>query len=40
VGYWQPDLQGMDHPSRTEFGSLLTEYLDLSETRLAAAILY
>jgi glyoxylase-like metal-dependent hydrolase (beta-lactamase superfamily II) len=38
VGYWQPDLQGMDHLSQTEFGSLLTEYLDLSETQLAGAI--
>jgi alkyl sulfatase BDS1-like metallo-beta-lactamase superfamily hydrolase len=38
VGYWQPDLQGMDHLSETEFGSLLTEYLDLSEAQLTQAI--
>jgi glyoxylase-like metal-dependent hydrolase (beta-lactamase superfamily II) len=38
IGYWQPDLQGMDHLSREEFGSLLTRYLDLSDEELADAI--
>jgi glyoxylase-like metal-dependent hydrolase (beta-lactamase superfamily II) len=38
VGYWQPDLQGMDHLSQEEFGSLLTRYLELSEHELARAI--
>ncbi|MCI0591116.1 MAG: MBL fold metallo-hydrolase [Gammaproteobacteria bacterium] len=38
VGYWQPDLQGMDHLSQEEFGSLLTRYLELSEQELARAI--
>ena len=38
IGYWQPDLQGMDHLSQEEFGSLLTRYLELSEQELASAI--
>jgi hypothetical protein len=38
IGCWQPDLQGMDHLSQEEFGSLLTRYLGLSEGELANAI--
>ncbi|MGH8487612.1 MAG: MBL fold metallo-hydrolase [Gammaproteobacteria bacterium] len=38
IGYWQPDLQGMDHLSQEEFGSLLTRYFELSEQELASAI--
>ena len=38
IGYWQPDLQGMDHLSQEEFGSLLTRYLELSEQELTSAI--
>jgi hypothetical protein len=38
VGYWQPDLQGMDHLSQEEFGSLLTHYLELSEQQLVSVI--
>jgi glyoxylase-like metal-dependent hydrolase (beta-lactamase superfamily II) len=38
AGYWQLDLQGMDHLSQAELGSLLTRYLDLSDTQLARAI--
>ncbi len=38
VGYWQPDLQGMDHLSQEEFGSLLPRYLELSERELTGAI--
>jgi hypothetical protein len=38
VGYWQPDLQGMDHLSQKELGSVLTYYLELSEEQLAKAI--
>ncbi len=38
VGYWQPDLQGMDHLSQEDFGSLLTRYFELSEQELANAI--
>ncbi len=38
IGYWQPDLQGMDHLSQEDFGALLTRYLELSEQELASAI--
>ena len=38
VGYWQPDLQGMDHLSQKELSSVLTYYLELSEEQLAKAI--
>ena len=38
VGYWQPDLQGMDHLSQEEFGLLLTHYLERSEQQLVSAI--
>ncbi len=37
VGYWQPDLQGVDHLSRADRGSLLVDYLDISERQLASA---
>ena len=38
IGYWQPDLQGMDHLSQEEFGLLLTHYLERSEQQLVSAI--
>ena len=37
VGYWQPDLQGVDALSRADRGSLLVDYLGVSEGRLVAA---
>lgn len=37
VGYWQPDLQGVDHLSRADRGSLLIDYLGVSERQLASA---
>jgi len=37
VGYWQADLQGVDHLSRADRGSLLIDYLDVSERQLAGA---
>ncbi len=37
IGYWQPDLQGIDALSRADRGSLLVDYLGLSGGRLAAA---
>ena len=37
VGYWQPDLQGVDALSRADRGSLLVDYLGVSERRLVAA---
>jgi hypothetical protein len=38
VGYWQPDLEGVDYLSAADRGSLLVDYLDVSESRLAAAV--
>ena len=37
IGYWQPDLQGVDALSRADRGSLLVDYLGVSEGRLVAA---
>src|SRR5215510_13761432 len=37
VGYWQPDLQGVDSLSRADRGSLVVDYLGVSEDRLVAA---
>jgi hypothetical protein len=38
VGYWQPDLQGVDYLSSADRGSLLVDYLGVSESRLAGAV--
>jgi glyoxylase-like metal-dependent hydrolase (beta-lactamase superfamily II) len=37
VGYWQADLEGVDVLARADRGSLLVDYLDVSESRLVAA---
>jgi hypothetical protein len=37
VGYWQPDLQGLDHLSRADRGTLLVDYLGVSEPQLLEA---
>jgi glyoxylase-like metal-dependent hydrolase (beta-lactamase superfamily II) len=37
VGYWQPDLQGLDALGRADRGSILVDYLGVSEKQLAAA---
>ncbi len=37
VGYWQPDLQGVDYISRADRGSMLIDYLGVSEGQLAHA---
>jgi glyoxylase-like metal-dependent hydrolase (beta-lactamase superfamily II) len=37
VGYWQPDLQGVDYISRADRGSILIDYLGVSERQLANA---
>jgi len=37
VGYWQPDLQGVDYLSRADRESMLIDYLDVSERQLAKA---
>ena len=38
VGYWQADLQGLDHISRADRAELLVDYLGLSEKQLAKAV--
>ena len=38
VGYWQPDLQGVDYISRADRGSILIDYLSLSERQVVKAI--
>jgi glyoxylase-like metal-dependent hydrolase (beta-lactamase superfamily II) len=37
VGYWQPDLQGVDSLSRADRGSMLIDYLGVSERQLVKA---
>ncbi len=37
VGYWQPDLQGVDYLSRADRESMLIDYLGVSERQLAKA---
>lgn len=37
VGYWQPDLQGIDHLSRADRGSAPVDYLGVSERQIAKA---
>jgi glyoxylase-like metal-dependent hydrolase (beta-lactamase superfamily II) len=37
VGYWQPDLQGGDYLSRADRGSILIDYLGVSERQLVKA---
>jgi glyoxylase-like metal-dependent hydrolase (beta-lactamase superfamily II) len=38
VGYWQADLEGLDHLSRADRAELLVDYLGLSETQLTRAV--
>ena len=38
VGYWQADLQGVDHLGRTDRGSALVDYFGISERQLAKAV--
>jgi alkyl sulfatase BDS1-like metallo-beta-lactamase superfamily hydrolase len=37
VGYWQPDLQGVDYLSQADRGSILVDYLGVSERQLVKA---
>jgi glyoxylase-like metal-dependent hydrolase (beta-lactamase superfamily II) len=37
VGYWQPDLQGVDYLSKADRGSMLIDYLGVSERQLVKA---
>ena len=38
VGYWQADLQGLDHISRADRAELLVDYLGLSESQLTKTV--
>src|SRR6516162_4896974 len=38
VGYWQADLQGLDHLGRTDRAELLVDYLAINETQLLYAL--
>jgi len=38
VGYWQPNLQGLDHLTRADHTELLVDYLGLSERQLVKAV--
>jgi glyoxylase-like metal-dependent hydrolase (beta-lactamase superfamily II) len=37
VGYWEANLQGLDHPGRADRGELLVDYLGLSERQIVKA---
>jgi glyoxylase-like metal-dependent hydrolase (beta-lactamase superfamily II) len=39
VGYWQADLEGLDHLGDSDYGELLVNYLGLSEKQLVNAVL-
>jgi glyoxylase-like metal-dependent hydrolase (beta-lactamase superfamily II) len=38
VGYWQPDLEGLEHPTRADRAALLVDYLGVSEGQLVKAV--
>jgi glyoxylase-like metal-dependent hydrolase (beta-lactamase superfamily II) len=38
VGYWQPDLQGLEHLTRADHAELLVDYLGVSERQLVDAV--
>jgi glyoxylase-like metal-dependent hydrolase (beta-lactamase superfamily II) len=38
VGYWRPDLQGLDHLGRADRAELLVDYLGLSEKQLVRTV--
>jgi glyoxylase-like metal-dependent hydrolase (beta-lactamase superfamily II) len=38
VGYWQPDLQGLDHLGSSDRAELLVDYLGVSEKQLVRAV--
>jgi len=38
VGYWQPDLQGLDHLTRADDAELLVDYLGVSERQLVKTV--
>jgi glyoxylase-like metal-dependent hydrolase (beta-lactamase superfamily II) len=38
VGYWQPNLQGLDHLTRADHAELLVDYLGVSERQLVKTV--
>ena len=38
VGYWQPDLQGLEHLTRADHAELLMDYLGVSERQLVKTV--
>jgi hypothetical protein len=38
IGYWQPDLQGLEHLGRADRAELLVDYLGLSEKQLVRTV--
>ncbi len=38
IGYWQPDLQGLEHLTRADHAELLVDYLGVSERQLFKAV--
>ena len=38
VGYWQPDLQGLEHLGQADRAELLVDYLGLSEKQLVRTV--
>ena len=38
VGYWQPNLQGLDHLTRADHTELLVDYLSVSERQFVKAV--
>jgi glyoxylase-like metal-dependent hydrolase (beta-lactamase superfamily II) len=38
VGYWQPDLQGMEHLTRGDHAEVLVDYLGVSERQLVKTV--
>src|SRR6267143_1339282 len=38
IGYWQPDLQGLQHLTRADHAELLVDYLGVSERQLVKAV--
>jgi hypothetical protein len=38
VGYWQPDLQGLDHLGRADRAELLVDFLGISEKQLVETV--
>jgi glyoxylase-like metal-dependent hydrolase (beta-lactamase superfamily II) len=38
VGYWQPDLQGLEHLTRADHAELMVDYLGVSEGQVVKAV--